>query len=186
MGKLKHAFRFKNFLSQEAKIIVVEFYILSNLNYGNILFQNISSTLKSKLQKLQNWCIRFIFRLKKFDHISPYFKKLKLLNIEQRREVHSLTQMHKLKKKVGPDYLLEKLICHEDIHHYNTLRKSDFVVSKSRTVSNQNTFFSKVVKSYNNITKLKNDKNQLIFSTNDSISTFKRKIKRLFFLSSND
>ena len=185
MGKLKHAFRFKNFLSQEAKIIVVEFYILSNLNYGNILFQNISSTLKSKLQKLQNWCIRFIFRLKKIDHISPYFKKLKLLNIEQRREVHSLTQMHKLKKKVGPDYLLEKLICHEDIHHYNTRRKSDFVVSKSRTVSNQNTFFSKVVKSYNNVTKLKNDKNQLIFSTNDSVLTFKRKIKRLF-LSSND
>ena len=93
--------------------------------------------------------------------------------------------MHKLKKKVGPDYLLEKLICHEDIHHYNTSKKSDFVVSKSRTVSNQNTFFSKVVKSYNNVTKLKNDKNQLIFSTNESVSTFKRKIKR-HFLSCND
>ena len=83
VGKLKHAFRYKNFLSQEAKIIVVEFYVLSNFNYCDILFQNLSSVLKSKLQKLQNWCMRFIFRQRKFDHISPYFKKLKTLNMEQ-------------------------------------------------------------------------------------------------------
>ena len=100
VGKLKHAFRYKNFLSQEAKIIVVEFYVLSNFNYCDILFQNLSSVLKSKLQKLQNWCMRFIFRQRKFDHISPYFKKLKTLNMEQRRSLHSLTQMHKLKKKL--------------------------------------------------------------------------------------
>ena len=87
----KHAFRFKNFLSQQAKIIIVEFYVLSNLNYCDILFQNLSGVLKNKLQKLQNWCIRFIFRQRKFDHISPYFKKLNTLNMEQRRSLHNLT-----------------------------------------------------------------------------------------------
>ena len=178
VGKLKHAFRYKNFLSQEAKIIVVEFYVLSNLNYCDILFQNLSSVLRSKLQKLQNWCMRFIFRQRKFDHISPYFKKLKTLNMEQRRSLHSLTQMHKLKKKIGPDYLIEKLTCHEDIHAYNTRMKTDFVISKSRTARNQNKFLNRCAKSYNEVLKLKNAENKPIFSVNDSVLTFKRKYKR--------
>ena len=178
IGKLKHAFRFKNFLSQQAKIIIVEFYVLSNLNYCDILFQNLSGVLKNKLQKLQNWCIRFIFRQRKFDHISPYFKKLNTLNMEQRRLLHSLTQMHKLKKEIGPEYLLEKLTCHEDIHEYNTRRKGDYVISKSRTARNQNKFLSKCAKSYNDVLQIRNTENKPIFSVNDSIFTFKRKYKR--------
>ena len=184
IGKLKHAFRFKNFLSQQAKIIIVEFYVLSNLNYCDILFQNLSGVLKNKLQKLQNWCIRFIFRQRKFDHISPYFKKLNTLNMEQRRSLHSLTQMHKLKKQIGPDYLLEKLTCHSDIHEYNTRRKSDYVISKSRTSRNQNKFLSKCAKSYNDALQIRNPENKPIFSINDSISTFNRKYKRYLLNSS--
>ena len=184
IGKLKHAFRYKNFLSQEAKIIVVEFYVLSNLNYCDILFQNLSGVLKNKLQKLQNWCMRFIFRQRKFDHISPYFKKLNTLKMEQRRSLHSLTQMHKLNKNIGPEYLLEKLTRHEDLHHYNTRRKTDFVISKSRTVRNQNIFLKKCAKSYNEILQIKNTENKPIFSVNDSILTFKRKYKRYLLSSS--
>ena len=184
IGKLKHAFRYKNFLSQEAKIIVVEFYVLSNLNYCDILFQNLSGVLKNKLQKLQNWCMRFIFRQRKFDHISPYFKKLNTLKMEQRRSLHSLTQMHKLNKNIGPEYLLEKLTRHEDLHHYNTRRKTDFVISKSRTVRNQNNFLKKCAKSYNEILQIKNTENKPIFSVNDSIPTFKRKYKRYLLSSS--
>ena len=178
VGKLKHAFRFKNFLSQEAKIIIVESYILSNLNYCDILFQNLSVVMQNKLQKLQNWCIRFIFRSRKFDHISLYFKKLNTLNIEQRRKLHSLTQMHKLRKKIGPEYLLEKLKCHKDIHNYETRHNSDFVISKASTKKSQNKFLNKCVKAYNGILKEKNSENKLIFSEKDSINTFKKKVKK--------
>ena len=168
----------RTFLSQQAKIIIVKFYVLSNLNYCDILFQNLSGVMKNKLQKLQNWCIRFIFRQRKFDHISPYFKKLNTLNMEQRRLLHSLTQMHKLKKEIGPEYLLEKLTCHEDIHEYNTRRKGDYVISKSRTARSQNKFLSKCAKSYNDVLQIRNSENKPIFSVNDSIFTFKRKYKR--------
>ena len=177
VGKLKHAFRFKNFLSQEAKIIIVESYILSNLHYCDILFQNLSCTFKNKLQKLQNWCIRFIFRVKKYEHVSPYIKKLKTLNVEQRRLSHSLTQMHKLRKNIGPDYLLEKLVQRNEIHEYGTRRSSDLVISKSRTGLHQKKFFNKITKAYNDILTLKNSENKRIFKVEDSILTFKRKIK---------
>ena len=98
--------------------------------------------------------------------------------MEQRRSLHSLTQIHKLKKKNGPDYLIEKLTCHEDIHAYNTRMKTDFVISKSRTVRNKNKFLNKCAKSYNEVLKLKNTENKPIFSVNDSVLTFKRKYKR--------
>ena len=129
--------------------------------------------------------MRFIFRQRKYDHISPYFKKLKTLNMEQRRSLHSLTQIHKLKKKIGPDYLIEKLTCHEDIHAYNTRMKTDFVIPKSRTAGNQNKFLNKCAKLYNEVLKLKNTENKPIFSVNDSVLTFKRKYKR-YLLSNNN
>ena len=77
IGRLKQAYRHKNFLTQEVRLIIVEYYVLAKINYCDILFQNLSSVLKNKLQKLQNWCLRFIFRQRKFDHISPYFKKIR-------------------------------------------------------------------------------------------------------------
>ena len=184
VGKLKHAFRFKNFLSQEAKIIIVESYILSNLNYCDILFQNLSCSSERKLQKLQNWCVRFIFGARKYDHVSPYYKKLKTLNIEQRRLLHSLTQMHKLRKNIGPDYLLEKLVTRNEVHQYNTRRNSDLLISKSRTSLHQKKFFNKIPKIYNDILKLKNLSNKPIFRVEDSVLTFKKKFKKQLLNSS--
>ena len=86
--------------------------------------------------------------------------------------------MHKLRKKIGPEYLLEKLICHKDIHNYETRHNSDFVIPKASTKKSQNKFLNKCVKSYNGILKEKNSENKLIFSEKDSINTFKKKVKK--------
>ena len=47
-GKLRTAYRAKNFLTKESKTNIVEYYVLSQLNYCNILMQNITQKLKYK------------------------------------------------------------------------------------------------------------------------------------------
>ena len=74
-GKLRHAYRFKNFLNEEAKFNLTETYVLSQLNYGDIILQNLTNQLQNKIQKLQNNCVRFTFGLRKYDHISGFIKK---------------------------------------------------------------------------------------------------------------
>merc|ERR1711972_813467 len=129
IGRLKQAYRHKNFLSQEVRLIIIEYYVLAKINYCDILYQNITAELKNKLAKFQNWCIKFVFGLKKYDHVSQYYIKHKILNMNQRINLHSLTQVHKLKKGIGPEYLLNKLKTRKDVHDYNTRRKNDFEVN---------------------------------------------------------
>ena len=42
-GKLRQAYRFKNFLTPEVKWNLCETYILSQFNYGNIILQGINA-----------------------------------------------------------------------------------------------------------------------------------------------
>ena len=96
-GKLKHAYRFKNFLNEKSKIALIETYILSQLNYGDIILQNLSEQLQYKLQKLQNSCVRFAYSLRKYDHISGFIKSKNMLNLKNRRLLHGMTLMFLIK-----------------------------------------------------------------------------------------
>ena len=190
VGRLKQAYRHKNFLSQEVRLIIVEYYVLAKINYCDILFQNLTVELKNKLAKFQNWCVKFVFGLRKYDHVSQYFKKHNILNMNQRRNMHTLTQIHKLKKGIGPKYLLCKLNSRSEIHDYNTRHKNDLVIPQSKKGYNKNKFFNKCLKEYNDIMALKTGRklkstgeNESVFNEKDSIITFKKKLKKYFLQS---
>ena len=99
---------------------MVETYILSLFNYGDALFQNISGRLSNKIQRVQNSCMRFVFGLRKYDHISSCYEQNKTLNMENRRKMHALIVMHKISIGEAPEYLSEKIVRHSDLHDYNT------------------------------------------------------------------
>ena len=84
-GRLKQAYKFRKFLSLDSRFTLCETYILSLFNYGDVLVMNMSVSLKNKIQRVQNSCMRFIFGLRKYDHISQCFNVRKSLNMESRR-----------------------------------------------------------------------------------------------------
>ena len=48
--------------------------------------------------------------LRKFEHITIHRKKLDLLNMDERRSLHSLTlNMHKIVKQIAPAYLCTRI-----------------------------------------------------------------------------
>ena len=110
-----------------------------------------SELLKYKIQKVQNTCTRFIFGLKKFDHISSHFAQLQTLNMEERRLVHGLTTMHKIVTEVSPDYLISKITFHNNLHDYNTRNKNKIVVGASRTTTYDKSYFPTFSRLYNSL-----------------------------------
>ena len=78
-GKLKNAWRFKNFLSEKSKLNVCETYILSTFNYGDIILQNMTKLLQDKIQKVQNRCVRFIYMDSENMTTLANFEKLTIL-----------------------------------------------------------------------------------------------------------
>ena len=130
--KLRQVYRHKKFLSFESKVKICESYVLCHLNYCDSVYFNITEILKNKIQKVQNTCFRFIFGLRKYDHISPCLKDLDALNMENRRML-CLTLMRKIKNNLAPSYLVERIRLHENIHSYNTRNKNNIVIDKSNT-----------------------------------------------------
>ena len=169
--KLKQVYRFKKFLSHESKVNVCESYVLCHFNYCDSVYFNISDILKHKIQKVQNTSIRFIFGLRKYDHISSSLKELDTLNMEDRRIFHGLTLMRKIKNKVAPVYLTDRITLHENIHTYNTRNRNNIVIDKSKTTLRQKSFFPFFSKLYNEITR---DSKYL----NISIKTFQIHLKK--------
>ena len=172
--KLKQAYRFKNFLSRNSKILIVQSYILSQFNYSSIILQNLTKFQIDKLQKFQNTCVRFIMNLRKFDHISEAFSSLNLLKMYQIRDLQALTFMHKIVNHKAPSYLSSKLNFQGDHHAHHTRFRSNIKTSRFKTKYGQNRFFNSVANKYNTISNL------LDLTHSIGIYTFKRKIKQHF------
>ena len=104
--------------------------------------------------------------------------------MEERRKLHTLTQVHKLKKGIGPVYLLNKLKSRNEIHQHNTRRKNDFEIARAMKDFNKNKFFNKSLTDYNELLALEtgrklksNGRNEKLFNVRDSIITFKKKLR---------
>ena len=124
-GKLKHAYRFKNFLNESSKQRLTEAYILSQFNYGDIILQNLTEQLQYKIQKVQNSCVRYTYGLRKYDHISSYIKTKNTLNMKSRRLLHNLSLMFKIQNNQAPKYLRDRILMHRDVHSHFTRNRSN-------------------------------------------------------------
>lgn len=101
--------RLQNFLPFHTKITFAQSLLLPLLDYGDIAYLDLSERLLDKLERLQNVCIRYIFGLRKFDHVSCFRAQLKWLPIRHRRNVHILSLLFNvLFKPQSPSYLSER------------------------------------------------------------------------------
>lgn len=76
--------RLQNFLPTNTKITLAQTLLLSILDYADVCYADLSEELLNKLERQQNLCIRFIYNLKKYDHISCYRAQLNWLPIRRR------------------------------------------------------------------------------------------------------
>ncbi|CAH0678045.1 unnamed protein product [Spodoptera exigua] len=60
---------------------IAESLLLPLLDYADVCFLDATEELLDKLERLQNLCIRFIFGLRKYDHVSEFRSRLKWLPI---------------------------------------------------------------------------------------------------------
>ena len=105
-GELKRL-RFRaNFLSINLKKQLVTALIFPHFDYCCIAFCDLPGYLNLKLQRLQNYLVRFIFRLRKDAALQPFFKRLSWLSVFDRRKFFIFVFTYKLFTTEKPNYLL--------------------------------------------------------------------------------
>ncbi|KAG7302626.1 hypothetical protein JYU34_012573 [Plutella xylostella] len=109
--------RLRNFLPTATKIVLSQSLLLPILDYADSCYPDLTEEQLNKLERLQNVCIRFIFGLRKYDHVSEYRAKLKWLPIRLRRNTHILSLLYSiLFNPAYPDYLKERFHFRHESH----------------------------------------------------------------------
>lgn len=133
--------RLCNFLPIPTKVLIAQSLLLPILDYADTCFVNLNVEQVNKLERLQNLCIRFIFGLRKYDHVSEFRKKLKWLPIRLRRNTHILNLLYTiLFNPTAPHYLKNRFefLCNSHERH---LRSKENLTLKIPTYSTS--FYSK-------------------------------------------
>lgn len=113
---------YKKFLNEDSKKILCDALVLSQFNYGDVVYSNIDMYLQKKIQKIQNLCLKFIFNIKKREHwsSSDLCKKIKWLSMKERRICNGLCLLFKTLNGKGPDYLRDMFSLISEISDRNT------------------------------------------------------------------
>lgn len=101
--------RLRNFLPIATKVALAQSLLLPILDYADVSYIDLSEEQLNKLERIQNLCIRFIFGLRKYDHVSSFRSQLKWLPIRSRRNSHFLALLYGiLFNPATPRYLKER------------------------------------------------------------------------------
>lgn len=105
-----HSFkRLQKFLPFKTRLTLAQALLLSLLDYADISYLDANEELLNKLERLQNLCIRFIYGLRKYDHVSAYRTKLNWLPIRRCRDFHIMSFLYSvLYNPTFPSYLRER------------------------------------------------------------------------------
>jgi len=112
------------------------------LDYGSVIFTDMSQTVLDKLQKAENACIRFITNVSRFDRITPSYVSLGINKLKDRRIVAITSLAWKVMKTNQPLYLRE-------LFNYSARHCDKLVIPTHRTSKYSNSFCVTVCRLYN-------------------------------------
>lgn len=149
---LKLLYSNRHLLNFKLKNILVDSLVLSVLNYCDFVYGPcLDSADRNRIQKIQNACCRFLYDLKKYDHISIKIKESKWLTMQNRRKLHLLCLTHSILKTSTPTYLKNKLIFRNTLHAANVRYNYLLNTPNYRTTTFRKSFTYNAVLTYNSL-----------------------------------
>lgn len=110
----------RQYLNTNTRKMLCDSLVLSQFAYGATVYGPcLDSDSLNRIQRVQNACVRFIFGIAKFEHVSYRLQELRWLNMAGRRKLYALCLYHKIVLSRTPPYLHNKLAYRSDVHNLN-------------------------------------------------------------------
>jgi hypothetical protein len=106
---LRYLYQFGNSIPQETKLRVVQALFIPHLLTSDVVMGELSANDFATLQKACNSITRYVFGLRKYDHISHVSNKLLGMPLKNFMMYHRCLFLFKLLLLKKPIYLFEKL-----------------------------------------------------------------------------
>ena len=112
---LHHLYKFRTNTPRETRLKLVKTLVMPIFDYCDFLYSDLDVDSLHRLQKAQNNAVRYICDVKRREHITPFYKKLGLLKIRERQELHSLVMTYKILHGYAPAYLSSMFTVMSDV-----------------------------------------------------------------------
>jgi len=99
----------KSFLTEEVRLLIAKVILLPTLFYGIEIFRNCDVRDLRTLTVAFNSVVRYVFNLRRFDHVSELTYKILDLNLTSWIDLRILIFFHKIVTSGEPKYLFNKL-----------------------------------------------------------------------------
>ena len=148
------------FLQPDLKLKLIKSFIIPFITYGANVYGVLDSTSIKKLQLAINYCARFIYCKRKYDHISEESRTILGSTLQSYLNIRNLLLIHKIIYTKSPDYL------HCFLKFSNSRRTHNIILPAHKQLTSSRMFFINAVRLWNSLpNSVKNQKNHLIFKT---------------------
>ena len=136
-GILRTLWTTHNLLPFKFRMLIAKSYLIPVLLYGSEIFSSCDAESKRKLNVLYNDIARYIFKLRRHDHISQYSKQIFQCTFDQLLQHRRLSLLHKIIYYNEPFYLYDRIKFFKSsrtkhihqIKHYHKLSEFQFFVN---------------------------------------------------------
>ena len=167
---LKKLQQIRHCLSTNTRLLLIKSFIISKLDYCNVLLVNGSQTLIGKLQRVINAAVRFVYNLRFSQNVTEYTKRCHILPAKYRIQFKSCTIVFKIFYGLSPDYL-------EDMVNFATVNRPDLRSSNDPLLlevpDNQRCIEHGMIVNWNNL--------PLDIRSNITLNAFRRDLKTYYF-----
>ncbi len=102
LAQLRRSF---SFIPPKVRKMLVSSLIFPHIDYASVVFTDMSVTNTAKLQKALNVAVRFITGTGRYDHITPIYRQLNILKVEERRSLAVAKLVWRIFTTQSPPYL---------------------------------------------------------------------------------
>lgn len=149
---LKLIYPHRHYLSVSIKTMLCETLVLSQFTFCSQVYGScISTDTARRIQRVQNSCMRLIYGVRKYDHISHKLLELGWLNMTNRRTLQSAALFLKIIKLETPKYLFSKVRFRNDIHNLNLRYKNEIDIPLHKTGLFKGAFSYQIAFIYNSL-----------------------------------
>jgi len=158
-------------LDQESRLLVIKSHVLEKLDYCNLLLANAPMIHLKPLTKVLHAAIRFVYNLRKRDHISSYLKQAHILPIRFRVMYKTCVMVFKILNCQAPSYL-QDFVTLKPPSHINLRSNRDNLVTELDTHHERSIQYA-MGKNWNSL--------PYDIRSSTSLSVFKKNLKTFYF-----
>lgn len=149
---LRKLYPYRTYFSVQMKRMLCDSLVLSHFNYCDVVYgSGLNFVNRTRIQKVQNACVRFICGLRKFDQVSRKLCELQWLNMDNRRKLSMRILFYKILKRQSPPYLYEKITFRTDVHNVNVRNRNSLHIPRYRTANFRNSYSYNIAHVWNSL-----------------------------------